>query len=723
MFRRLVLLGSLLLSACGEETPSPVTPTPPKTPTTPTPPTPTGKGTVTGTLSPLLTSSSLVRDARWDVSARPELRRRVAEAASRVLAARRQTWSASVSAPAPAVESVPGDVIVRFDEANLSADEALARVRLPGYRAVHKGFLSEHAQLIGYESEAPQALRRDETDVLPGRLVGRVGVRSAEKNVRFRALRTPTDPDYARQWHYPAMNLPAAWDVTQGLDSVAIGVVDSGIVSHPDLSKRVVAGADVILDAASAGDGDGRDTDPTDLGGDMPQGGSSWHGTHVAGTIGASTNDGYGVAGVTWAGRIVPVRALGSDGGSLSDVAVGIQWAAGLDVAGLPKNQNPAKVINLSLGGPSEPSATLQDVIDKVSNAGVIVVVAAGNDNVEAASFSPCNQQRVICVGATRLDGKRASYSNYGSAVDVMAAGGDSQDLDGNEEQDGVLSTLLDSGKKAVSGYHQGTSMASPHVAGIVALMKAVKPALTVTEAESILKETADKTSQCAEGCGAGLVNAQAAVLRAQGTLNTSAAPKLALGTPRIAFGNSGTWPLSVRNVGGGTLKVTAKESGTGIPSLSFDSGNTVTVPAYSAALLPVTLAASGQSDGNHTTQLTLTGDNGQSATVQVKYRVGYLKDQDVLLVFFYVDDSGELTFDEEEGIGLVTAAKAYSYRAQLTPRRYVAYAAIDDDNDGTLEQGEREGYWRDATNIEPLEVRAGQTLSGVDFALVPSQP
>jgi len=714
MIRRLALLGFLALAACEEDEPVP-------TPTTPKPTVKTG--TVSGVLTPFRSQSSLSPRALPAPLNDPRLRRVLSQAGSKVLAAKRQTqYQALTSEPVSTAETVPGDVIVRFEESHLPQAEALARVEVPGYRAVHKGHLSEHLQLIGYEPLMLRALRAGETEDLAQRVSAQKGVRFAEKNVRVRAFATPNDPGYASQWHYPMMNLPAAWDVTTGSDAVTIAIVDSGIVKHPDLDARIVQGADVMLDPSAAGDGDGRDLDPTDVGKDLPNGGSSFHGTHVAGTIGASSNDGYGVAGITWRGKIVPVRALGAEGGVFSDIIAGVRWAAGLEVSGLPLNKNPAQVINMSLGGEASPSAALQETIDEVVKKGVIIVVAAGNSNVDASAFSPCNQQNVICVGATRFNGKRASYSNFGTTVDVMATGGEtSQDLDGDEQPDGVLSTLQDKDKKPVWAYYQGTSMASPHVAGIVALMKAKKPTLTVAEAEAILKETADAASKCTEGCGAGLVNAHTAVLRAAGTLNTSAAPKLSLAATQISFPSGGTFPLSVRNVGGGSLKVTARVSGAGASALSLGGGGSVTVPAYGAASLPVILSTSGLADGDYEARLDLTGDNGDSATVKVKFRVGSFKDQDAVLFFFYKGSDGELTFDEDEGVGLVTAANNYSYNAKLTARTYYAIAAIDDDEDGQLEDGERIGYWRDTTNLESITLGAGKSVSGIDFSLVPS--
>jgi serine protease len=459
------------------------------------------------------------------------------------------------------------------------------------------------------------------------------------------------------------------------------------------------------------------------MGKDQPNGSSSWHGSHVAGTIGAVSNEGAGVAGVTWSGPIVPVRALGKEGGSFADIAAGIQWAVGLPVPGLRTNANAVKVINMSLGGESPPSQALQEVIDDAVARGVIIVVAAGNSNVDASAFSPCNQNNVICVGATRFNGKRASYSNYGAKVDVMATGGETaEDLDGDGKPDGVLSTILDDDNSPIWAYYQGTSMAAPHVAGIVALMKAVNPGLSASQAELILTETADPASQCSEGCGAGLINAQAAVLRAQKGLDPNAPPRLGVGATQISFTGTGTQSLPVRNLGGGSLKVSATASGAHASALSFPSGNAVTVSAYGSASLPVAVNTAGLSRGEYPARLTLTGGNGESATVEVRIQVGSLEDKDVILAFFFEDANGELDL-EEEGVALVSASSGYAYSLKLSPRTYYALATIDEDGDDEFfEDGERVGAWRDPANIEPIAVRVGQKVSGISFALVPTE-
>lgn len=711
MIRRFALLGLLGLTACpSTEEPDPL---------------PSNKGTVRGTLKPFRLPSASTETARPALLRDTGLRQRLSRSITQALASKQQGLKRAELATGDTAEpdAIPGDVVVRFEESRLPEATALARVSLPGYRAVHKGYITEHLHLIGYEPRELRAMTVGETVDL-AMLVGKMsGVSYAEKNLRFHAFKTPNDPGYSRQWHYPMMNLPAAWDITTGSSSVVTAVLDTGIVRHPDLNGRVLPGVDMISDVSSAGDGNGRDTDPADMGRDEPNGGSSYHGSHVAGTIGAVSNEGQGVAGVTWSGGIVPVRVLGRDGGSFTDIAAGLQWAAGIDVAGLPHNNNPAQVINMSLGGKASPSQALQEVIDTVTARGVVIVVAAGNENTAASQFSPCNQQNVICVGATRFNGKRASYSNYDTAVDVMATGGETaEDLNGDGKPDGVLSTLVDESNQPIWVYYQGTSMAAPHVAGIVALMKAENPTLTPSQVELFLEETADTSSQCAEGCGAGLVNAQAAVLRAKKGLDPSAPPKLGVGSTQMSFSGSGTQQLTVRNLGGGNLQVTAKASGANASALSFPKGGTLSLTPYGSQSLDVAINTSGLATGNYVAQISLTAGNGNSADVLVKIQVGSTADKDAIVAFLYQDILGEWQV-EEDAIALVPSSGGYAYKLSLEPNTYYALATIDEDGDGELfEDGERVGFWRDATSIEPIPLDARQTVSNISFTLIPYQ-
>jgi serine protease len=407
--------------------------------------------------------------------------------------------------------------------------------------------MSGDAHVLRLEGRLPI----DQVEAISANLSAVPGVAYAEPDrIKFPTL-TPDDTQYGSQWHYHGtygINAPAAWDITTGSDSTVVAVIDTGVdTTHPEFSGRIVPGYDFIdedrdwdgITYFTANDGDGRDPHPQDPGDwitgeenmgadatggffygcgygdeygnpidlDMP---SSWHGTHVAGTIAANSNNGSGVAGVNWNAQILPVRVLGKCGGYTSDIVDGMRWAAGLTVAGVDANLNPAKVLNLSLGGYGACSTTEQNAINEIVNTkGAVVVVAAGNEASDASSFSPGNCTNVITVAATAADGKRADYSNYGSLVEISAPGG------GNGQGD-VLSTSNTGTQGPVSaGYEAiaGTSMATPHVSGVVSLMFALDPTLTPAAVLQLLQNNVTAfpsgTGQCTtDNCGSGILNA-----------------------------------------------------------------------------------------------------------------------------------------------------------------------------------------------------------------------
>jgi serine protease len=360
-------------------------------------------------------------------------------------------------------------------------------------------------------------------------------VEYAEPDTMMQALSTPNDPLYNQQWDLfetiGGINVPTAWDLSTG-SGVIVAVIDTGKTSHPDLNAQWVGGYDFISSASVARDGGGRDSDPTDPGdwynagecGSSTGSSSSWHGTHVAGTIAGVGNNSTGIAGIAYNAKILPVRVLGKCGGSTSDIIDAITWASGGSVAGVPANTNVAKVINLSLGGSGSCSTAMRNAINAAVNRGTTVVVAAGNSNANASGFSPANCPNVITVAATNRAGSRAFYSNYGATVEISAPGGEvrlASDPAGSRTtpQNGILSTL-NNGTTTIGtpNYwtYMGTSMAAPHVAGVVALMKSKNPSLTPAQILSKLQSTARALpGTCSGGCGAGIVNAAAAVAAA----------------------------------------------------------------------------------------------------------------------------------------------------------------------------------------------------------------
>lgn len=326
----------------------------------------------------------------------------------------------------------------------------------------------------------------------------------------------PNDARYSELWGLHGTNgmrVPGAWNTSTGSGTV-VAVLDTGIVSHGDLSRNVVAGYDFVSDAAAARDGNGRDSNPQDEGdwyaagecGQSRGSNSSWHGTHVAGTIGAVA-DTTGVVGVAPNTKIQPVRVLAQCGGRLSDISDAIVWASGGSVPGAPANSTPADVINMSLGGSGTCTATYQNAINTAVSRGTTVVVAAGNEGQDASRVVPASCNNVVTVASSTKNGGLAYYSNYGSKIDVTAPGGDTRSAGG-----GVLSTVdVGTTTPRGGGYaeYQGTSMATPHVAGLVALMSSAKSSLTPAQIESALKAgSRTMPGGCTAGCGAGLVDA-----------------------------------------------------------------------------------------------------------------------------------------------------------------------------------------------------------------------
>lgn len=367
----------------------------------------------------------------------------------------------------------------------------------------------------------------DINDVIKA-LLADPNVEYAEPDLLLQPMATPNDSRYSEQWHYfestGGLNLPSAWDITQG-DGVVVAVIDTGILPHSDLNANLLPGYDMISNTTVSRDGDGRDSDPKDEGDWVSAGecgggypprdqNSSWHGSHVAGTVAAVSNNGKGIAGVAYKSKVVPIRVLGRCGGYTSDIADAIIWGAGGSVSGVPANQNPAQVLNLSLGGTGACSSTQQAAINTARGLGATVVVAAGNSNANASNHNPANCAGVVTVASTNRAGSRSWYSNYGSVVDIAAPGGET-----SVSANGVLSTLNTGTSTPGSesyAFYQGTSMAAPHVAGAAALMYAVKPSITPDEVETILKNTSRSFPGSCSQCGSGIVDATAAVNEAK---------------------------------------------------------------------------------------------------------------------------------------------------------------------------------------------------------------
>ena len=391
------------------------------------------------------------------------------------------------------------------------ASAARAGAQLKPLRVMASG-----AHVMGLDRRMPVA---DVERIAADLMASDANVEYAEPDRIMRPLLTPNDTRFNLQWHYSevtaGINAPAAWEKATG-KGIVVAVIDTGVLKHRDLAANLVAGFDFISDTDTAADGNGRDSDPTDpgdfnatneCGPNTAASSSSWHGSHVSGTISAVTNNGQDVSGIAFNAKVQTLRALGKCGGFTSDIADAMRWAAGGSVNGVPANATPARVINLSLGGTGACDRTSQAAVNAARNLGAVVVVAAGNESEDVSTSSPANCTGVIAVAAVGRTGARASYSNFGTAVTLAGPGGDGTD--------GVISTV-NSGRTVAAAdtlaAFQGTSMATPHVAGVAALMLSVNSALTPDEVTSILKSTARAFPAPCPQCGAGLLDAKAAV-------------------------------------------------------------------------------------------------------------------------------------------------------------------------------------------------------------------
>jgi serine protease len=387
------------------------------------------------------------------------------------------------------------------------------------------------------------------------------------------------------------INIEPAWAITHGSTSVAIGDVDTGITQHPDLDSKMLTGYDFISDVATANDGDGRDSDPSDpgdyvtaaensnktgpffgcnddnVGGNVAEN-SSWHGTQTAGILGAATNNATGMAGTAYNVPVIPARALGKCGGYDSDIIAAAEWSGGIAVSGVPTNQYPARVINMSLGSTGACTSPYVDALTALRNKGVVVVAAAGNDeglavgtpaNCKPAASDGNQTAIVIAVAALRHAGDKVGFSDIGPEVTIAAPGGNCINTAAGSPCLYPIPTTTNSGTTApvagggtysdgLNNLSLGTSFSTPMVAGTVALMFSAAPNLTNAQVVSILKSTArpfpsvsDTTPQppvckaptstvqdeciCTTStCGAGMLDAGAAVAAAQ-ALSTGSYP------------------------------------------------------------------------------------------------------------------------------------------------------------------------------------------------------
>ena len=494
-------------------------------------------------------------------------------------------------------------------------------------------------------------------------------VEYAEVDRRARRTLVPNDPRFASvavgassggpavgQWYLRApagevassIDAVSAWDTTTGSASIVVAVLDTGVrFNHPDLAGKLLPGYDMVSDATVANDGNARDADPSDPGDwitaadaatalftgcDVSS--SSWHGTQVAGIIGAATNNNTGMAGAGWNVQVLPVRVLGKCFGYTSDIVTGIRWAAGIAVPGLPANPNPARVINLSLGSSGACSAEERGAIADANAAGAVVVVAAGNTAGLAAN-SPANCPGAIGVAALRHVGTKVGFSDVGPELAIAAPGGNCVNLSGACLY--PILTTVDSGATTplTSIYTDsfdasvGTSFSSPLVAATAALMLSVQPLLTPAGVRAAIQASArpfpssgvpgdpdpivachgpnaTEQLQCyctTSTCGAGMLDAGAAVRAALGVhvvIDVSpAAPTV--GQP-ITLSGSGSTVASGRSIAGYQWSLA-------------DAGSTGSSFTGSTSAASATLQAAAA--GSVTVRLVITDDRGVAVALQ----------------------------------------------------------------------------------------------------------
>src|SRR6516162_2668528 len=395
----------------------------------------------------------------------------------------------------------------------------------------------------------------------------------AEVDARRRPLATPDDALYTEQWYLQnaepaAVNAVAAWDLTPGSTGLVIADLDTGVrFDHPDLrgtsANRLLPGYNMVSNVAVSNDGGGRDSDASDPGDWVTAAdaktsqfsgctvtNSSWHGTRIAGILGAITNDQVGIAGMTWEGWVEPVRVLGKCGGYDSDILAGMAWAAGMPVSGVPANPYPARIINMSLGEVGENCQqnfpAYQQMIDELLAAGVLVVVSAGNEG--GPVDVPANCAGAVAVAGLRQVGTKVGYSSLGPEVALSAPAGNCVNTGAGQPCLFSIVTTTNSGTTVPANntytdeynFNVGTSFSAPIVSGIAGLMLAVNGNLTPEQLIARLQTSSQpfpvsttpgvpmcrvptgandlQTAECScttQTCGAGMANADGAVQEA----------------------------------------------------------------------------------------------------------------------------------------------------------------------------------------------------------------
>ncbi len=646
--------------------------------------------------------------------------------------------TARVANPDPlqtaALPMVAGEVVVWLDDMNTLPDlTALGldllrhgggSIAVYGARAAHSKRLARDAASLADSAEFATALAAQAaadapgiTDANPNYLFSHTG--SAPTGACNTSLPLQaSDTHFGLMWHLGQANVPQAWDVTTGSSSTIVAVIDTGIrEDHPDFdAARFAPGFDMISSVASAGDGTGRDANPHDVGDGTVLQPSSFHGTHVAGTIGARTNNAVGVAGIDWNCKLMILRALGIGGsGSLEDIADAILFAARLTNGSGQLPAQRADIINMSLGGPGS-STVLTNACNAAHGAGCLLIAAAGNDNTATAG-TPASIPVVVSVGSVDLLRERAPYSNFSSTIDIWAPGGNAAvDRNGDTYADGVLSTMATDQGAFVYAFLQGTSMASPHVAGIAALVKAANPAFTNEQIRNALLTTT-QSGVTLPNSGR-IVDAQAAVLLASG--GAGSLPQLVASQMAVDFGTTlTTATVDLENRGGGQLLLNSASSTAPWLAVTSSPNN----PPASINVNRVTLTVDRlqlQAGSNRAvvtlTYLEQTTSNPFSVALEATAQTAAPQTPTDVVYVLVVDPTTYDTIAQTDA----TVATGHAWTMPGVPAgTYLIGAGTDRNDDGFInDDGELFGMWPLLDSPLELSIPAGTNVTGLDFPL-----
>ena len=564
------------------------------------------------------------------------------------------------------------------------------------------------------------------------------GIANVELNYITRIAEVPNDPDYEDyQWNLEQINLPEAWDEEKGSDDIVIAVLDTGHLDHPDLNDRVltrddgtVDGYDFILDPRRSFDGDGIDPDPWDAEYDT-------HGIKSAGVIAAETDNDQGIAGVTWKGKILPIRIQTGSGGTRYDIMQGIRYAAGLDNDSEETRDQPAHVINMSVvvGSnksncyPWKRSRLFDNLVEKVLEQGSLIVKSAGNDSCPHVDSWNQNED-ILTVSATTINNDLANYSSYGEDIDTAAPAGEWGSYQNNPDFPDVARSTGGEweGNEFKYGYYEylGTSAAAPHVSGVVALMVSANNNLTPYDILRLVRgihddENANEVTDDIgddgwdKEFGHGLINAKKAVDVAkdiEGGSGPIEEPRLHLDKRFLFYAlDETTQSIRVSNIGSGDEELVVNDitgSDRYVESYEQDDDDP---NLYHITILREEFPNKSRFQ---TTEMTVESNGGNVSFLLVVLTKSAALDPDVgpIWVFAYHMETGK------RYATMLESSSETEYRIQDVPvGDYWVYAGTDMDNDGgtIYDLGEINGeYFLDGIRL--FTISTNEVVENVDF-------